>query len=66
MIIILLKLILFLAHGNLHRRKYYIISCPFGSALLNGKKGDKLEFTINDRVYNFTVENIGISEYIEN
>ena len=38
---------------------------PFGSALLNGKKGDKLEFTINDRVYNFTVENIGISEYIK-
>ena len=35
---------------------------PFGNALLNAKKGDHLEFTINDRNYNYEVENIKISE----
>ena len=35
---------------------------PFGNALLNAKKGDKLEFVINDRNYNFKVEKIKISE----
>ena len=35
---------------------------PFGNALLNAKKGDKVEFEINDRKYSYEVGKIKLSE----
>lgn len=37
---------------------------PFGSALLNAKAGEKLNFTINDRNHDFTVKKITKSELL--
>ncbi len=37
---------------------------PFGNALLNAKKGDKLQFTINDRSYDYSVKKISKSELL--
>lgn len=37
---------------------------PFGSALLNARKGESLSFTINDRNYNYKVKKIAKSELL--
>ena len=36
---------------------------PLGNAILNGKKGEKLSFEINERDYNYTVKNIEIANF---
>lgn len=36
---------------------------PLGNAILNGKKGEKLTFEINERVYEYTVKDIKVANF---